>query len=140
LQDISQQAQVDQKLLAETKSQVATSPFQLASISTSNASGTANSNQPKIHYTIARQVGDHVIEIEATEQTLLQPGDTIKVEVSMPAVASTFTGLGLGSDLGLDADYKSDGAPTSKGPIDNVRRQAPTRASIEPVNITPMHP
>ena len=47
--------------------------------------------------------------------------------------------VGRTSDLGLDADYKSD-APTSKGPIDNVRRQAPTRASLEPVNITPMHP
>jgi len=140
LQDISQQAQVDQKLLAETKSQVATSPFQLASISTNSTSGAANSNQPKIHYTIARQVGDHVIEIEATEQTLLQPGDTIKVEVSMPAAASTFTGLGLGSGLGLDADYKADDAPAKREQVDNLRRQAPTRASIEPVNITPMHP
>jgi protein involved in polysaccharide export with SLBB domain len=140
LQDISQQAQVDQRLLAETRSQVAKSPFQLASISNRDSSGTTKNNGAKIHYTIARQVGDHVIEIDATEETLLQPGDTIKVEVSMPAVANTFGGLGIEPGLGLDADYKADEAPAKQEPVDNLRRQAPTRASIEPVNITPLHP
>ena len=138
LQDISQQAQVDQRLLAETKSQVAKSPFQLASIG-SDTSDTANNSGPKIRYTIARQVGDHVIEIEATEQTLLQPGDTIKVELSMPAVSNASGGLGLGMGFGLDADYRADDAPVKKEPTDNLRRQAPTRASLEPVNITPFH-
>jgi polysaccharide export outer membrane protein/exopolysaccharide production protein ExoF len=139
LQDISQQAQVDQRLLAETKSQVAKSPFQLASISTGDASDSATNNGPKIHYTIARQVGDHVMEIEATEQTLLQPGDTIKVELSMPAVNNAVDGFGFGMGLGLDADYRADDTPAKKEPVDNLRRRAPTRASIEPVNIGPLH-
>lgn len=139
LQDISQQAQVDKRLLAETRSQVAKSPFQLASISTSDAPENANNSGPKIHYTIARQVGDHVMEIEATEQTLLQPGDTIKVELSMPAVNSVSSDLGFGMGFGLDADYKADDAPVRKEPADNLRRQAPTRASLEPVNIVPLH-
>jgi protein involved in polysaccharide export with SLBB domain len=136
LQDISHQAQVDRRLLAETRSQVAKSPYQLASLG--NGSNADNNSQPAIHYTIARQVGDHVIEIEATEQTLLQPGDTVKVELSIPAINNEFGGLGMG--LGLDADYKADDAPPRKVPADNLRRQAPTRASLEQVNITPQRP
>lgn len=140
LQDISQQAQVDQRLLAETKSQVAKSPFQFASMESGNTLEAANNSQPKIHYVIARQVDDHVVEIEATEQTLLQPGDTIKVELSMPAVNSAFVDLGLGMGIGVDADYRPDDTPRSKEPTDNIRLQAPTRASLEPVNIVPLQP
>jgi protein involved in polysaccharide export with SLBB domain len=126
LQQIKQEVAVDQRLLAETKSQAVASPLRLTAAMNGEELGNAT---PKIHYTISRQVGGGTIEIEATENTALQPGDTVKVEVTMPPASAT------GSDDDMDAFFR--GAPPTKKsvPVDNsgTFRNAipsPTRASI----------
>ncbi len=130
LQQIDQEAEVDQRLLAETKSQVVASPLRLTS-ATSGDKGTTDQDGPTIHYTIARQVGDDTIEIEANERTLLQPGDTIKVEMSLPATTA-------GSSSGdMDALFKHSPSVKSATPTDDRRDTLrdtvprPTKASIE---------
>jgi protein involved in polysaccharide export with SLBB domain len=126
LSQINQEAAVDQRLLAETKSQAVASPLRLTAASNGEELGKAD---PKIHYTISRQVGPDTIEIEANENTPLQPGDTVKVDVSMPATT------GLSSDDDMDAFFR--GAPAAKKGVpvndrDTFRNAvpSPTRASI----------
>ncbi|WP_045835664.1 polysaccharide biosynthesis/export family protein [Hyphomicrobium sp. 99] len=130
LQQIVQEATIDERLLAETRTQAVASPLRLA-VSTSD-SNSANGGRPALHYTIARQIGADTIEIEATEKTLLQPGDTVKVEMTMPA-----------TEANDELDALFEGMPASKPatPIlddDTFRRStpAPTHASIE-VSTTP---
>jgi protein involved in polysaccharide export with SLBB domain len=84
LTEATQQASVTQQLInetkEETKEQVAFSPLRLASMSTEEK----GTGRPEIHYTIVRQTQNDTVEIEATEKTPIQPGDTIKVEMTLP--------------------------------------------------------
>lgn len=130
LQQIGQEMQVNQRLLAETKSQAVASPLHLVS-ATSGDQGADKAIEPKVHYTIARQVRGGVIDIDATENTLLQPGDTIKVDMTMPGAS--------GGGMALDAMLRSE-MPTQQAPatttkvMDTVQPSlAPDHASLEPV-------
>lgn len=126
LEQISQEMSVDERLLAETKSQAMTSPLRLTS--TASGQGT-DDGQPKIRYSISRQVNDQFIELEANQNTILQPGDTVNVEMTMPAVNN--------SDLGIQASTKpaAPGGPVNIPTIDSDRTlKAPNRASLEPIN------
>jgi polysaccharide export outer membrane protein/exopolysaccharide production protein ExoF len=78
LQQVVQETSVTENLLIETRSQAATSPMRLVV----NGAGAEMLGKPEITYTIARQVRGGLIEIEATEATRLEPGDTIKVTVT----------------------------------------------------------
>lgn len=124
LEQISQEMSVDERLLAETKSQAMSSPIQL----TSNQTGVEEEG-PKIHYTIFRQINGQFIQIEADQNTILQPGDTVKVEMSMPAVTS--------AGASMDASWQSfQQKPKSIQTIDTDRSlKSPNRASIEPIEM-----
>lgn len=140
LEKISQEMTVNQRLLAETKSQAIASPLHLVSAGGSS-SADSKELEPKIHYTISRQVRGGVIDIDATENTALQPGDTIKVEMTMPASTGT-------DGSALDAMLRSQ-VPTQQQPtttkISNPSSVippslAPDHASLEPVRADIMQP
>lgn len=134
LQQIGQEMTVNQRLLAETKSQAVASPLHL--VSAGGASGTDSKElEPKIHYTISRQVRGGVIDIDATENTLLQPGDTIKVDMTMPATSDT-DGAALDAMLRSQAPMQQQQTTTKIShpssavvptPLD------PDHASLEPI-------
>ena len=140
LQQIGQEITVNQRLLAETKSQAIASPLHLVS-ATSGGAGAEKALEPKIHYTIARQVRGGVVDIDATENTLLQPGDTVKVEMTMPE--------GSGDGAALDAMLRSE-MPTQQpqattkisdpAPPAVQPSFAPDHASLEPVRADVMQP
>jgi protein involved in polysaccharide export with SLBB domain len=122
LEQISQEMSVDEHLLAETKSQAVASPLRL----TSNSGQEDVTDQPTIHYSIFRQVNEQSIEIEANQGTILQPGDTVKVEMTMPTVTN--------SGLGLDASFRAAPSNPRTIPVDSEQAlKAPNRASIEPI-------
>ncbi|MBS0231913.1 MAG: polysaccharide biosynthesis/export family protein [Proteobacteria bacterium] len=134
LQQIDQETEVDERLLAETKSQVVASPLRLTSAT--EGKGTADQDEPTVHYTIARQVGENTVDIEATEKTVLQPGDTIKVEMTLPA-----TTVGSSSD-DMDAFFRHAPAAKHATPTENttpLRNVAPmpTKASLQDDHIEP---
>jgi polysaccharide export outer membrane protein/exopolysaccharide production protein ExoF len=59
---------------------------------------------PQVNYKIVRQMADKVEELEATEDSILRPGDTIKVEIPMSA---DFDGSLNSSSSGPSADQRS---------------------------------
>lgn len=85
LEQVMQEATVNEQLLIETQSQAAASPLRLA------ATGDSIDPlaKPEISYTIVRQVKDGVIELEGNEATQLRPGDTVKVNMSVPRMGVT---------------------------------------------------
>lgn len=128
LEQISQETTVNQTLLADTEAQATVSPLRM--VSTGNEDSKAG---PKIHYTIVRQYRDGAVEIEATEKTTLQPGDTVKVDVSMP---QGFDPLGV---RGLEASFSNSRQPQSGSPARStvIAPKAPTSASavtVEPIS------
>lgn len=140
LQQISQELTVNQRLLAETKSQAVASPLHLVS-ATSGGAGADKALEPKIHYTISRQVRGGVVDIDATENTLLQPGDTVKVEMTMPS--------GSGDGAALDAMLRSEMPTQQPQPTTKISDPAPPaiqpslspdHASLEPVRADVMQP
>ena len=137
LQQIAQELTVNQRLLAETKSQAVASPLHLVSTEGSPG-GESKPLMPKIHYTISRQVRGGVIDIEATENTLLTPGDTVKVDMTMPATSNS-------DSFAFDALLRSQippsppataTTPTSKRSPAIVPPSAPNQASLGPVDTT----
>ncbi len=130
LQQIDQEAAVDRRLLADTKSQVDASPLRLTAAMSGDKS--SENGQPQIHYTIARQIGGGTVEIEATEKTLIMPGDTIKVELTLPPSTSV-------SDYNdMDAFFRNGSgpsAPSSTQTRDDDKLPnpipAPTKASLD---------
>jgi protein involved in polysaccharide export with SLBB domain len=140
LQQIGQEMTVNQRLLAETKSQAVASPLHL--VSAGSASGADSKElEPKIHYVISRQVRGGVIDIDATEATVLQPGDTIKVDMTMPATTGT-DGAALDAMLRDQAPAQpattkiSDPSP----PVSAPSSLAPDHAALEPVRADVMQP
>jgi protein involved in polysaccharide export with SLBB domain len=139
LQQIGQELTVNRRLLAETKSQAVASPLHLVSMGNVTPTGaTAEPLTPKIRYTISRQMRGGAVEIEANENTLLEPGDTIKVDMTMPA-------SGDNDGAALDAMLRSNtpaqqpiqaSAPAGQVPV----APAPDHAYLEPVNQTTMQP
>jgi protein involved in polysaccharide export with SLBB domain len=119
LQTVSQEASVTERLLVETRAQAAQSPVRLAS------SGDDGIGKPAITYTIARLVKGGVIEIEANESTLLQPGDTIKVMMTPPR--GDFIG-GLYVDITGTPKETEIPASTTVDPA-----KAPHQAAIEKI-------
>ncbi|WP_171946436.1 polysaccharide biosynthesis/export family protein [Hyphomicrobium sp. CS1GBMeth3] len=85
LEQVLQEANVNEQLLVETQSQAAASPLRLA------ATGDTIDPlaKPQISYTIVRQVKDGVVEIDGNEATQLRPGDTIKVNMALPRTGIT---------------------------------------------------
>ena len=124
LQQVLQEATVTERLLIETQSQAAAAPGGLTFTSSENDS--EGSRGPAITYTIARQVKDGVIEIEATEATRLKPGDTIKV-VSNAAQRGFVDGLEIGFPYG-GRRRELPAATTVEQP------KAPYRASVESIS------
>lgn len=126
LQQVIQEASVSEQLLLETRSQVASSPT--ARLVLSGSGSDAIGGGPEVVYTIARQVRGGVIEIEATESTLLQPGDTIKVAVSAPP-----SNLGGGLEISVPGKPRTRELPaatTAEPP------KPPHRAAVEPISST----
>lgn len=119
LQQVVQEASVTEQLLIETRAHAAASPMRLVS----SGSGADSVGKAEVSYTIARQVRGGVVEIEATETTLLQPGDTIKVTISAPQ--GDFVG---GLEVGVPGGLKGRELPASTT-IEPPK--APHRASIE---------
>lgn len=127
LQQISQEINVNQRLLAETKSQAVASPLRL--VSSTGGSAGEHDDTPKIHYVISRQTRGGVVEIEANENTLLQPGDTVKVDMTMPATTD---------GQALDAMLRSQMPPAAQptpiaDPAPTRSLPAPDHASLEPI-------
>jgi protein involved in polysaccharide export with SLBB domain len=125
LQQVSQEASVTEQLLVETRSQAAVSSG-LRLVSSGNGSDAA-AGGPEISYTIARQVRGGVIEIEATETTQLQPGDTIKV---------TLTAAPLGTGGGLEISIPGVEPRGRSLPASTVAQppRQPHRAAVEPIS------
>ncbi|MFT3731438.1 MAG: polysaccharide biosynthesis/export family protein [Hyphomicrobium sp.] len=122
LEQIGQEMTVNERLLAETKSQAIASPLRLVSAAGGASGKDGSASDLKIHYTIARQIHGGVIDIDADENTLLAPGDTIKVEMTMPA--------STGSDgQALDAMLRSQMPPS-----------APDASATRASNPTPVVP
>jgi polysaccharide export outer membrane protein/exopolysaccharide production protein ExoF len=127
LEEVTQQAAVNAQLLVETKSQAAGAPSPL--ISASLDSGKAHITRPQLKYTITRQSGDDVAEIDATDKTIIQPGDTVTVELAMPAMAID------GPSLNVDSPILSEPAPTlARQSVDDRMIKSPTSASLMPIN------
>jgi polysaccharide export outer membrane protein/exopolysaccharide production protein ExoF len=122
LQQVSQEASVSEQLLVETRSQAAASPGMRL------VSNGADAGGPEVSYTIARQVRGGVIEIEATETTQLQPGDTIKVNISA-APLGTGGGLEIGIPGGVPRGARQIPAGTTAEPP-----KSPNRASVEQIS------
>ncbi len=118
LQEVHQETAVTEQLLIETRSQAASTPMRLVGMGGTDASG-----KPEISYAIIRQVKGGVIEIEATEATQLQPGDTIKVTFAQPQ------GDFAGGSLQVDIPWRSLPKETNTAHSPN----APHRAAIEQV-------
>lgn len=140
LQQIGQEMRVNQRLLAETKSQAIASPLHLVS-AMSGEQGADKAVEPKIHYTISRQVRGGVIDIDATENTLLQPGDTIKVDMTIPGTSGG--GMALDAMLRSEMPVQQPKATTTKisDPAPVVQPSlAPDHASLEPVRADVMQP
>lgn len=140
LQQIAQELTVNQRLLAETKSQAVTSPMHLVS-ATSGDQGADKAVEPKIHYTVTRQVRGGVIDIDANENTLLEPGDTIKVDMTIPGAASG--GMALDAMLRSEMPTQPQPATTKiSDPAPPVVQPslAPDHAALEPVRADIMQP
>ncbi len=116
LEEVTQQASVSQQLLNETKEQAAASPLRLTSTSE------IETGRPEIHYTIVRQVGNDTVEIEASEKTLIQPGDTIKVEMTLPPA-----NISNKLEVSTPGDSSTQAIPT----LDAPKIRAPNSAAIE---------
>lgn len=121
LEQVVQEAGVNEQLLLETRSQAAASPLRLAS------TGSSSMPAPKLSYTIVRKVKDGVVEIEATESTPLQPGDTVKVTSTVPSsvVNDNF--------IGASDKRETTVLPTPASDI-VVPAPVPDHASVEPVS------
>lgn len=126
LEEVTQQAEVNSQLLTETKSQAVGAPSPLISASLNSGA----SDRPQLKYTITRQSGDDVAEIDATDKTLVQPGDTITVDLVMP--------LSAGAGGSLDVNNPSITAPgkpqQTTQPLDDTMMNAPRNASITPIS------
>lgn len=122
LQQVSQEASVSEQLLVETRSQAAASPGMRL------VSNGADAGGPEVSYTIARQVRGGVIEIEATETTQLQPGDTIKVNITA-APLGTGGGLEIGIPGGVPRGGRQIPAGTTAEPP-----KSPNSASVEQIS------
>jgi polysaccharide export outer membrane protein/exopolysaccharide production protein ExoF len=125
LQKVAQEASVKKRLLVETREQSAVSPLRLASLG-DNAPGKAGEPRIHVHYTIAREIDGHQVEIGATEGTLLQPGDTIKVDFTLPP-------LGAGDMQVRDLLPPKNGAANASA-VSAAKIRRPDRASIEQVS------
>jgi polysaccharide export outer membrane protein/exopolysaccharide production protein ExoF len=129
LEQVVQEASVSEQLLIETRAQAATSPLRMVSTSGGTngpEAGTTNS-RPDIRYTIVRQVRGVAIEMDATESTVLQPGDTIKVSMSLPSAAD----IGSGLSVGAPGSFLAPG----ETPVMTIEQpKAPHRASVEEVS------
>ncbi|WP_423414333.1 polysaccharide biosynthesis/export family protein [Hyphomicrobium sp. B1] len=144
LQQIDQEATVNQRLLAETKSQAVASPLHLVTTGGTAPDG-SSTLEPKIHYTIVRQVsGGGVLNIDATEDTLLQPGDTVKVEMTMPATSKDAMSLDavLRSQKPAIQERSVQTTPISAPPsmVPSTVFPAPDHASLEPVRADVLRP
>lgn len=133
LQQIVQETLVSQRLLADTRSEAAASPFN-ASMTVSNSEDPGE--QTRVHYTIAREIGGKMVNIEATEATEVRPGDTIKVELQMPPA-----GLNMFGSRDIDASFpefdpsSKPALPASVAPAPPEAPHllpTPTSASIQP--------
>lgn len=140
LQQIGQELSVNRRLLVETKSQAVASPLHLVSTSSAQPGEAAAASQPKVHYTISRQLRGSTIDIDATESTLLQPGDTIKVDMTMPATTDS-DGLALDAMLRFQAPLSppaATAAPASAG-SEAAPALVPDHAQLEPVGNAPVN-
>jgi len=122
LEQVVQEASLSEQLLTETQAQAAGAPLKLVSNDTQNKSG-----KPEVHYQVIRQVGSQSVEIEATENSQLQPGDTVKVTISVPAM--TVSGSPLEVRLGVPQSNQVTPAISPLPPL-----KTPERAAIEPVS------
>lgn len=122
LQQVSQEATVTEQLLIETRGQAAVSP----GLRLVGGGGPEGRTGPEVIYSIARQVKGGVIEIDATETTQLQPGDTVKVNVVAPALSSEG---GLEVDLPGGMKGRQMPAATTAEPP-----RAPDRASVDQIS------
>lgn len=124
LEQVVQEAAVSEKLLIETRAQAATSPLRFVA---STGEGAGRDGKPEIAYTIVRQVKDGVIELDGTEATRLQPGDTIKVSMTMPD--TEFMG-------GFGLETRDGGTPAgAEAPSTTIEHpKAPHQASIEKIS------
>jgi polysaccharide export outer membrane protein/exopolysaccharide production protein ExoF len=121
LEQVVQEAGVNEQLLLETRSQAAASPLRLAS------TGSSSMPAPKLSYTIVRKVKDGVVEIEATESTPLQPGDTVKVTSTVPSSVVNDNFIGA-------SDKRETTVPPTPASDIVVPAPVPDHASVEPVS------
>ncbi len=126
LQQVVQEAAVNEQLLIETRSQAAAAPGGLTLAST-GLFGSEAASGPAVTFTIARQVKGGVIEIDATEATQLQPGDTIKVNMTATPFAAGNGDLEIGVPGGAAARRSLPAATTVEPP------RAPDRAAVRPI-------